>query len=176
MRISSGDDTQQVYFVAVSPTDFKTRITGLSVFSVYRSRNGGAPVLMDTPTITEIDPVNMEGVYSLLADEDTTIAGYSEEIVFHIASVGMDQVTRSIEIYKPTIYNEIADAILKRDWALVTGEASRSILNALRFLRNKWSITSSILTVTKEDDVSIAWASNVSSDGAASPVTGSDPT
>ena len=51
----------------------------------------------------------------------------------------------------------IADAILKRDFSAVTGEASRSLLNAARFLRNKWDAPSGTLTVTKEDDTTTAW-------------------
>lgn len=69
-----------------------------------------------------------------------------------------------------------ADALLKRDWTSVTGEAARSMLNALRFLRNKWSVTGSTLTVTKEDDLATAWTSAVTSNAAADPITGSDPT
>ncbi len=69
----------------------------------------------------------------------------------------------------------IADAILKRDWTAVTGEAARSVLNALRFLRNKWSVSGSTLTVTKENDSTAAWTATVTTDAAADPVTGSDP-
>lgn len=71
--------------------------------------------------------------------------------------------------------NEIADAILKRDWTGLTGEAARSVLNALRFLRNKFSISGSTLTVTKEDDTTSAWTATVTMDAAADPVTGVDP-
>jgi hypothetical protein len=56
---------------------------------------------------------------------------------------------------------ENADALLKRDWTAVTGEATRSVLNALRFLRNKWTVTGSpptgTLSVKKEDDSTEAW-------------------
>lgn len=71
--------------------------------------------------------------------------------------------------------DEIADAILKRDWTAVTGEAARSALNALRFMRNKWSISGSTLTVTEEDDRTPAWTAALSSDAGADPVIGSDP-
>jgi hypothetical protein len=72
--------------------------------------------------------------------------------------------------------NSIADAILKRDWTAVTGEASRSVLNALRWLRNKWTISSGTLTVTKEDDATEAWSGPVTTSASANPVTGVDPT
>lgn len=71
--------------------------------------------------------------------------------------------------------NSVADALLTRDWNSVTGEAARSVLNALRFLRNRWSISGTTLTVTEEDDATTAWTAEVTTDAAADPVTGSDP-
>jgi hypothetical protein len=70
---------------------------------------------------------------------------------------------------------ENADALLKRDMSAVTGESARSPLNALRFLRNKWSISGTTLTVTKEDDSTSAWTATVTATPGAEPVTGSDP-
>ncbi|MEE9586112.1 MAG: hypothetical protein V3W09_04350 [Nitrososphaerales archaeon] len=70
---------------------------------------------------------------------------------------------------------EIADALLARDMSAVTGEAARSPLNAFRFLRNKWSISGTTLTVTEEDDSTEAWTATVTTDAAADPVTANDP-
>lgn len=69
---------------------------------------------------------------------------------------------------------EIADALLKRDMSAVTGEASRSPLNAFRFLRNKWDIAAGTLTVKKENDSTTAWTGAVST-APSDPVTGVDP-
>lgn len=69
---------------------------------------------------------------------------------------------------------EIADAYLKRDMSLVTGEAARSPLNAFRFMRNKWSIATSTLTVMKEDDTTTAWTATVATT-AGNPVSSVDP-
>ena len=104
MRFVSGTTDQYLYFVAVDSTDLKTRETGLTSFTVYRSRNGGAAVAM-TPTINETDQTNMPGVYELLLDEDMTLdAGDdSQEMVFHISHAGMADVTRSIELYRPSV-------------------------------------------------------------------------
>jgi hypothetical protein len=71
--------------------------------------------------------------------------------------------------------NAIADAILKRDWSAVTGEAARSMLNALRHIRNKWAIAGGTKTVYKEDDSTSAWTSTVTGDGAAQPIVADDP-
>ncbi len=69
----------------------------------------------------------------------------------------------------------VADAFLKRDMSAVTGEAARSPLNALRFLRNKWTVSGVTLTVTKEDDTTSAWTSTVTATPGADPITASDP-
>ncbi len=105
MRIPSGKTDVYLYFVAVDATDLKTRETGLSSFTVYRSRNGAAEVAYTTPTITEIDSTNMPGVYALLVDEDTTITSGadSEEVCVHITATGMAPVTRTFELYRPII-------------------------------------------------------------------------
>lgn len=105
MRIPSGVTDQYVYFVAVDATDFTTRETGLSSFTVYRSRNGAAAAAMTTPTINEVDATNMPGVYELLLDEDMTIGAGNdtEEMVFHITHAGMAPVTRTVELYRPKI-------------------------------------------------------------------------
>lgn len=102
MRIPSGKTDQSIYFVAVDATDLKTRETGLSSFTVQRSRNGAAEVAMTTPTVAEIDATNMPGVYALLIDEDTTIAAGSdsEELCLHITHAGMAPVTRTVELYR----------------------------------------------------------------------------
>lgn len=68
------------------------------------------------------------------------------------------------------VYTSIADALLKRDMSSVTGEASRSLLNCLRFIRNKWSISGSTMTITKEDDSTSAWTGTVTTDANALPV------
>lgn len=101
MRIPSGSTDRKIYFVALDATDLKTRETGLSSWTVYRSRNGAAEVAYTTPTITEIG-TNMPGVYALTLDEDTTLsAGHdSEEYCVHITHTGMAPVTRVVELYR----------------------------------------------------------------------------
>jgi hypothetical protein len=72
--------------------------------------------------------------------------------------------------------DDIADAILLRDWTDVVGTVpDRSTLNALRFLRNKWTLAAGTLTVTEEDDTTSAWTSAISTDAGAEPIIGSDP-
>src|SRR3990172_8224637 len=105
MRIPSGVTDQYIYFVAVDSTDLKTREAGLTTFTVYRSRNGGAAAAYTTPTVAELSAANMPGVYSLLLDEDMTIdsGDQSQEMVLHITQASMAPVTRVIEIYRPSV-------------------------------------------------------------------------
>ena len=105
MRIPSGVVDQYIYFVAVDATDYVTRETGLSSFTVVRSRNGAADATYTTPTITEIDNTTMPGVYALLLDEDMTIGSGndSEEVAIHITHSGMAPVTRTFELYRSKI-------------------------------------------------------------------------
>lgn len=102
MRIPSGKTDQYIYFVA---TLGGTRVTGLSSFTVYRSRNGAASAIFTTPTVGEVDATNLPGVYKLLMDEDTTIASTSdsEEMVVHITATGMDPVSRVVELYRRVV-------------------------------------------------------------------------
>ncbi len=103
MKIESGSVDKYLYFLAVDATDFSTPETGLSSFTVYRSRNGAAASVMTTPTINETDSSNMAGVYELLLDEDTTLAAGNdyEEQVYHISHAGMAPVTRTVVIERP---------------------------------------------------------------------------
>lgn len=70
---------------------------------------------------------------------------------------------------------ENADALLNRDMSAVSDTNARSPINALRLLRNQWSVLGTTMTVTKEDDTTTAWTSVVSTDAAADPVVGSNP-
>lgn len=105
MRLPSGVTDQYIYFVAVDATDLSTRETGLTTFTVYRSRNGGVAAAMTTPTINEVDATNLPGVYELLVDEDTTLdsGDDTQEMVFHITHAGMAPVTRTIELFRPKV-------------------------------------------------------------------------
>jgi hypothetical protein len=66
--------------------------------------------------------------------------------------------------------NAMADALLKRDWNSVTGEAQYSALNAFRMLRNAWNTAGGTLTVKKEDGAATAWTRSLGTDPAAQPI------
>lgn len=135
MRIASGDTSRKVAFVAVDATDYATRETGLGSFTVYRCRDGGTPVAMTTPTITELDATNMPGVYTLLVDEDTTIsAGNDEEqMVFHITHAGMSPVTLTVELFRPkyTEGSTLSAAAINAEVDTAISDASLATASAL---------------------------------------------
>jgi hypothetical protein len=69
---------------------------------------------------------------------------------------------------------DIADQILGRN---IAGGSStgRLVKDALRFLRNRFTLVGDVLTVYAEDDTTIAWTAVVSTDAAALPITGNNP-
>jgi hypothetical protein len=70
-----------------------------------------------------------------------------------------------------------ADTLLNRDMAAVSDTNARTLLNAIRFLRNLWNTTETpgSLTVKKEDDTTTAWTAALTSDPTAEPITGINP-
>lgn len=94
------------------------------------------------------------------------------------AAIGMASADLDTQIAALPTAVENADALLNRDMAAGTDSGSptvRTVRQALRFLRNKWSLSGTTLTVTKEDDTTASWTSTVSTDAAAVPVVGNDP-
>lgn len=117
--------------------------------------------------VVESDATAIESELILVHSETTVVQS-------DVAAIEADTGTDGVVI-SATTANALADALLKRDWTAVAGEAARSVLNALRLLRNKASIAGGTLTVTEEDDVTAAWTATVTTDAAADPVTAVDP-
>ena len=134
MRIPKGDTGRVIYFVAVDATDLKTRETSLSGITVEYSRNGSVPATCTSTVINHsTSGTNMEGVYSLTIDTanavDLTGTNRSEELVLHITHVDMAPVTRTVEIYQPTLAEELETGVtiqqaLKAMAAVLAGKAS----------------------------------------------------
>jgi len=124
----------------------------------------------------------------VLADDAITSAKYDEATAYPLASAdaGLTEVARtgadgdtletlSDQIDAVPTATENADGLLRRDWTAVAAPAARSVLNALRFLRNRWRILAGVLTVYEEDDASVAWTGAVNT-AASDPVDEIDPT
>lgn len=104
IRVPSGSTTHKKFFRMVDATDHVTPETGLSSFTVYRSREGGTNTVWTTPTIAEIDATNSPGLYVLTLDEDTTIttANDTEEMAISVAHAGCDTEIFIVELYDDT--------------------------------------------------------------------------
>lgn len=73
--------------------------------------------------------------------------------------------------------NSVADALLDRDMSTGTDSGSTTVRTprqALRFLRNLWSIAAGTLTVMKEDDATTSWT-GAATQTAGNPVSSIDP-
>lgn len=70
-----------------------------------------------------------------------------------------------------------ADGLLRRNLASVSEVSlpDRSPLNAIRFLRNRWTVAAGTLTVYKEDDSTSAWTSALGTTATADAIISSDP-
>ncbi len=79
-------------------------------------------------------------------------------------------------VTEDSVATSFADRLLTRDWTSITATvAARSVLNALRFLRNKWYGSGGDIIITKEDDSTEAWRGTPTTDAGANPVTAFDP-
>jgi hypothetical protein len=115
----------------------------------------------------------MPGLYRVDVPNGAFATGADWVVITLFSSTSlMFRATFAIE---DNYHNQTADAVLKRDWTVVSGEAARSTLNALRVLRNAHSTSGSVITVTKEDDVSAAFTIAITTNAAALPITGGDP-
>lgn len=116
-------------------------------------------------------PVNLSATNIDQDQAITTVLGNVNGTVGGVAAGGITLTSFDVDALEA-----ISDALLKRDWGLVTGEAERSLLNAARFLRNHWEVIAGLLTVMKEDDVTPAWTAAVTGTAGADPITAVDPT
>jgi hypothetical protein len=93
------------------------------------------------------------------------VAGLNPALLDVAVSSRLASGTFATNYVTPPTATENADELLKRDWTAVTGEAARSVLNALRKLRNKVSFDgANTLTTTKEDDATAAYTQSVVED------------
>jgi hypothetical protein len=144
----------------------------------YAGTNNVIPTVTTVTTVTTVNALAADSITSsaIAASGATEVAAAvwdSLRASYVVAgSFGQGVVVNSTATAER---DALATAMLKIDWTGMTGEASRSVLQALRFLRNKWDVTSGTLTVKKEDDSTSAWTSAITSNSSASPIVGSDP-
>ena len=106
------------------------------------------------------------------------IAAVKSDTAAILADTGTDGVVVNAAGLAADAVNEIADGILDRDMSTGTDSGSptvRTVRQALRPLRNKWTASAGTYTVFKEDDTTTSWTSTLGSDAAADPIINSDP-
>lgn len=142
--------------------------------TVYVTKDGGTQAIGGATSPEGSCVHEGNGFHTYTPTQDETNAAHAA-----FTFIGTGAIPATVQAY-PISFDEIADALLKRDWTAVdtaspSDVAARSVLNALRILRNKWEASGGTLTVRKEDDVTAAWTSTLTTDGAANPITASDP-
>jgi archaellum component FlaC len=76
------------------------------------------------------------------------------------------------------VFTQISDNLLDRDMSVGTDSGSSAVRTprqALRFLRNKWAIAGTTLTVYKEDDTAASWSAELTTNASADPISAVDP-
>lgn len=156
--------------------DLETRLTATRA-GYLDNLSAGA---VATATAVADLPTNAELASALAAADDAVLAAIAA--LENLSSAGAQAAAEAaLAAYDAATASDVptananADALLKRDWTAVTGEAARSALNALRFLRNKWSISGTTLTVTKEDDSAAAWTAALTTAASTDGITAVDP-
>jgi hypothetical protein len=116
----------------------------------------------------------VQAIWDAATSALSTVGSIGKLIVTNLDALISTRLASSSYTAAPTA-TQNADALLTRDWTAVSGEAARSVLNALRALRNKVSRTASTVTVTTENDSTVAWSAAIVTDADADPVTEVDP-
>lgn len=176
-----------IYIVDQSAT--KMWLDTALVIETYGHASAQHAFDLDTATqdVGSVSTVDDKTGYALTSGERASVADavWDEAQAGHVASGSFGQEVQShatkteldaglAGLNDPTA-TTIADAILARDFSAVVGAASRSMLNALRALRNRVLVSGTTMTVYEEDDAEAAWTAVVSTDSGADPITEIDP-
>ncbi len=158
-------------FTATMKTSIGTAVAASAVASV--TGNIGGNVTGSVGSVVGLTASNL----------DTTISSRASAVDLATTDGKVDDIKAQTDLIPaaPAAVSDIptavqnADALLNRDMSAVTDSNDRSPLQALRFIRNKWTSSGGTLTVKKEDDTTTAWESAISTDPAAEPIVGSNP-
>jgi len=134
-----------------------TKLANLDAAVSSRSTYAGGAVASVTA------PVALTSAYDAAKTAGNATAANQATILSDIAALSIPTAAQN------------AQALLAFDFSTVTGEAARSLLNAARTLRNKVVIAAGVITVYKEDGVTVAFTETVTTDSSALPITGVTP-
>jgi len=114
------------------------------------------------------------GTTTLLSRLDATRAALLDNLVDLDVAVSSRQASGAVTL-TTAAYEAAADALLARTIS-GGGNGGRDVTSALRFIRNRWVVSTGTLTVYQEDDTTSAWTAVVTGTPGADPITGTDPT
>src|SRR5262245_32478094 len=153
----------------------KTTTNGVTMTSPFDSITGLHCLTIDTSNDTGDSGFWVAGaVYTLVLSPDTETVD-SVAVAKVIGQFGIE--VAGMRAMVPTAIQN-ADALLDRDMSTGTDSGSTTVRTprqALRFLRNKWSISGATLTVCKENDATSSWTASLTQTPGADPITASDP-
>lgn len=169
-RIISNSDTSLFVPATSNLTTLKSVVDNLHDTDIPDIHTDVGTVLTNLATVDSI----IDNIH------DTDLPAVKSDTAAILADTGTDGVvvasgSKTGYALTSAEHTNVADALLNRDMSAVTVTNARSPINALRFLRNKWTITGTTLSVKKEDDSTEAWTATLSQDETALPITGSDP-
>ncbi len=132
--------------------------------------NSGSVVLVGT-TVTNSDMRGTDSAALASVCTETRLAELNAaNLPADVDSILADTGTTGVVISAATA-DAIATALLELDWTGITGESARSMLNALRQVRNRVVISGSTITVYKEDGTTVAWTGTVTTSALAEAIT-----
>lgn len=139
--------------------------------------NIGASAVNTTSAQLGVNLVNISGaaVTSASAQIGANVVSIASGAVtstaFTTDAIGSTQLAATAVV-------KISDGLLDRDMSVGADSGTttvRTVRQALRFLRNKWSIAAGTLTICKEDDTATSWTAAVTTDSTALPIVTNDP-
>jgi hypothetical protein len=170
------NDLIDLKFTTVNGSGVPTQLAGSPAVAVYYDNNtaqitAGVTLTVDFDSVTGLNHVRID-----TSADSNYQAGRKYQVVITAGTVGGNSVVGYV-IAHFTMEFQRGNwmGLLKLDWTGLTGEAGRSVLNALRFLRNRWNISAGSLTVYAENDTTTAWTSELTNTAGANPITQSDP-
>lgn len=143
-----------------------TEVAAIKAVTDLLPNAGALTSLATQASVNTIDDFLDTEIAAILAAVDTEVAAIKAKTdLIPAAPAAVGDVPTAVQN---------ADALLGRN---IAGGSStgRLVKDALRFLRNKFTVVGTTLTVYQEDDSTTAWTATVTQDPTADPITGSDP-
>lgn len=136
-------------------------------------------VLVIYPTVTSVASLGVNTVSvasgSITATAIATDAIDGDAVAASAVTKIQSGLATSVEVAAVPTATENADVLLDRNID-GGGSGTRTVEEALAFLRNRWAVAGGTLTVYGTDDSTPLWSGAITSDASAQPIVGSNPT